>query len=222
MLILPKQKKVQALDRVVIDNNWITILLVCLLACVFLLRGLSLVRLRSCVSSLINTNFVETEIEENSSFFNPFKILIFIFSVLVISLLVYKTYLYYSASVFDDFYIFLKLFGVIFTYFIIKRLLEVLLSSLFKIRKKLNFFLISKSVYLYAISFLLLIAIVLEEYSQLNMLFLVCFSVVLFSFRFILHLVSNKKLVFSELFYFILYLCAFEIAPLFLLFKLLF
>ncbi|WP_422897636.1 DUF4271 domain-containing protein [Polaribacter staleyi] len=222
MLILPKQKKVQALDRAVVDNSWITILLVGLFACVFLLRGISVVRLRGSVYSLINPTFLETEIEENSSFFNSFKSVIFIFSVFVLSLLIYKIYLHFTPYSPEGFYVFLKICGVVFSYFVVKRLLEFLLSSLFLIHKKLDFFLVSKSIYLYAVSFLLLIALVLEEYSPLNTQFLVYFSGVLFSIRFIFHGVRNKKLIFSELFYFILYLCAFEIAPLFILFKLLF
>lgn len=212
----------QAIERVVIDNSWITILLVCLFACVFLLRGLSVVRLRGTVSSLFNESFIESEIEENTSFFNPFKNVIFIFSITVLALLTYKIYLYYNSSVEQGFYIFLQIFGVVFSYLTIKRLLEFLLSVVFKIDKKLDFFLVSKSVYLYSVSFFLLIAIVLVEYSQLDTPFLVYFSTLLFSIRFIFHAVINKKLVFSELFYFILYLCAVEIAPLFVLFRLLF
>ncbi|QXP71575.1 DUF4271 domain-containing protein [Polaribacter sp. R2A056_3_33] len=212
----------QAIERVVIDNSWITILLVCLFACVFLLRGLSVVRLRGTVSSLFNESFIESEIEENTSFFNPFKNVIFIFSITVLALLTYKIYLYYNSSAEQGFYIFLQIFGVVFSYLTIKRLLEFLLSVVFKIDKKLDFFLVSKSVYLYSVSFFLLIAIVLVEYSQLDTPFLVYFSTLLFSIRFIFHAVINKKLVFSELFYFILYLCAVEIAPLFVLFRLLF
>ncbi|MGJ8759567.1 MAG: DUF4271 domain-containing protein [Polaribacter sp.] len=212
----------QAIERVVIDNSWITILLVCLFACVFLLRGLSVVRLRGTVSSLFNESFIESEIEENTSFFNPFKNVIFIFSITVLALLTYKIYLYYNSSAEQGFYIFLQIFGVVFSYLTIKRLLEFLLSVVFKIDKKLDFFLVSKSVYLYSVSFFLLIAIVLVEYSQLDTPFLVYFSALLFSIRFIFHAVINKKLVFSELFYFILYLCAVEIAPLFVLFRLLF
>ncbi|OAD46264.1 DUF4271 domain-containing protein [Polaribacter atrinae] len=212
----------QAVERVIVDNSWITILLVCLLACIFLLRGLSTVRLKGSVSSLLNKSFVESEIEENSSFFNPFKNVVFVFSITILSLLSYKIYLHYNSSSEQGFYTFLKILGVVFSYLTIKRLLEFLLSVIFKIDKKLDFFLVSKSIYLYSVSFFLLIAIVLVEYSQLNTLFLVYFSALLFSVRFIFHAVINKKLIFSELFYFILYLCAFEIAPLFILFRLLF
>lgn len=222
MLILSKQKKVQALERIVVDNSWITILLVFLLACVFLLRGLSLERLKGSLTSLVNNNFVETEIDENNSFFNSFKNVIFVFSVFVISLLVYKIYMYYNTNITQGFYTYFKVLGIVFSYFIIKRLIELSFSYLFKIHKQVEFFLVSKSSYLYSISFFLLIALVLVEYSKLNTLFLVCFSVLLYAIRFILHVVRNKKLIFSKLFYFILYLCAFEIAPLFILFRLLF
>jgi hypothetical protein len=213
---------VQAIERVVIDNSWITILLVGLLACIFILKGVSVVRLKGIVSSLFNESFIDSEIEENTSFFNPFKNVVFIFSITVLALLNYKIYLYYNSAAEQGFYTFLKILTVVFSYLTIKRLLEFLFSIVFKIDKKLDFFLVSKSIYLYSVSFFLLIAIVLEEYSQLNTLFLVYFSVVLFSIRFIFHAIINKKLVFSELFYFILYLCAFEIAPLFVLFRLLF
>ena len=222
MLILPKQKKVQALERTIIDTNWITILLVVLLVCVFLLKGLSFVRLKGNAFSIINNAFIETEIEENYSFLNVFKIVIFLFSMMVISLLMYKILLFYTVSTGQGFYIFMKVLGVVFYYFSIKRLLEFLFGYLFKVNKQLKFFLFSKSNYLYSVSFILFFGLILVEYSQLNSLFLVYFSILLFSLRFIIHTFSNKKLISSELFYFILYLCSFEIAPLFILYKLLF
>ena len=212
----------QALERTVIDINWITILLVLLFACVFLLKALNVNRLRGSVSSLINNSFIEAEIEENYSVFNLFKSVIFVFSMLVLSLFIYKIVLFYSTSIEQGFYTFFKVLSVVFSYFTIKWLLEYLFSLLFLINKGIKFFLVSKSSYLYSISFILLVGLVLVEYSQLNTRFLIYFSAVLFSVRFILHIASNKKLIFSELFYFILYLCAFEIAPLFILFKLLF
>ncbi|KGL62603.1 DUF4271 domain-containing protein [Polaribacter sp. Hel1_85] len=212
----------QALERTIIDTNWITILLVFLLGCVFLLKGLSITRLKGSATSLLNNSFIETEIEENYSVFNLFQSVIFLFSMLVISLSMYKIILFYVDSVEQGFYTFLKILSLVFSYFAVKWLLEVLFSLLFKIKNQVKFFLASKSFYLYSVSFTLLIGVVLVEYSQLNTLFLVYFSAVLFSVRFIIHTASNKKLIFSELFYFILYLCAFEIAPLFILFKLLF
>ena len=212
----------QALERTVVDTNWITILLVLLLACIFLLKGVNANRLKGSLSSLINNSFIETEIEDNSSFFNLFQSIIFVFSMLVLSLFLFKIMLFYFGENAHNLFSYFKILSVVFSYFTIKWLLEFLFSHLFKINKQVKFFLVSKHNYLYSISFFLLIAVVLVEYSQLNTSFLVYFSIVLFSIRFLFHVINNKKLVFSKLFYFILYLCAFEIAPLFILFKLMF
>ena len=212
----------QALERTIIDTNWVTVLLVVLLVCIFLLKGLSFERLKGNALSLINKTFIESEIEENYSFVNLFKIVVFIFSMTVISLLMYKFLLFFDVSKEGGFYIFMETLGVVFSYFSTKRLVEFLLSHLFKINEQLKFFLGSKSNYLNCVSFYVFIALVIVEYSPLNTLFLVYISVLFFSIRFVLHLISNKKLISSKLFYFILYLCTFEIAPPFILFKLLF
>ena len=179
-------------------------------------------RLRGNAFSLINKAFIESEIEGNYSFFNLFKIVVFLFSMMVISFLMYKFLLFFDVSKEEGFYIFMETLGVVFSYFLIKRFLEFLLSHLFKINEQVKFFLCSKSNYLNCVSFYLFIALFVVEYSQLNRLFLVYFSIILFSIRFVFHYFSNKKLISSKLFYFILYLCSFEIAPLFILYKLLF
>ena len=196
--------------------------MVFLLICISLLKGISVSRLKGVLFSFVNTSFIETEIEENTSFFNLFKSIIFIFSMLVFSLAVYKIIVFYDVVSFSGFYLFLNVLGVVSAFFIVKWLLEIVFSSVFLLNKELKFFLFSKVSYLYSLSFYLLIAIVLVEYSQLNTIFLIYFASFLFAIRFLLHVVNNKKLIFSELFYFILYLCAFEIAPLFILFKLIF
>jgi hypothetical protein len=114
---------VQALERTIIDTNWITILLVVLLVCIFLLKGLSFVRLRGNAFSLINKTFIESEIEGNYSFFNLFKIVVFLFSMMVISFLMYKFLLFFDVSKEEGFYIFMETLGVVFSYFLIKRFL---------------------------------------------------------------------------------------------------
>ena len=196
--------------------------MVFLLICISLLKGISITRLKGVIFSFVNTSFIETEIEEKTSFFSLFKGIIFLFSMLVFSLAVYKIIVFYDVVSFSGFYLFLNVLGVVSAFFIVKWLLEIVFSSVFLLNKELKFFLFSKVSYLYSLSFYLLIAIVLVEYSQLNTIFLIYFASFLFAIRFLLHVVNNKKLIFSELFYFILYLCAFEIAPLFILFKLIF
>jgi hypothetical protein len=210
---------VQAIEKTLIDTNWITLLFLFLFTCVFLLKGLSHTRLKGTVSSFVNHTFVKAEVEEKTSFFSLFQCIIFVFTMSVLSLVMYKILLFYDFWKSQDFSNYMKVLSIVSSYFLIKWAIEFVFSYLFVIQKQVHFFIISKAIYLYSTAFFLLISLVLVQYSQLNILFLIYFSIFVFSVRFLLHVIINKKLVFSELFYFILYLCAFEIAPLFMLFK---
>lgn len=212
----------QAIEKTVIYTNWITLLFAFLFACIFLLKAISASKLKGNVSSFMNYSFIEKEVQDNSTFFNLFQSIIFIFSMLVLSLLLYEISLFYSVFEVFGFCTYFKIFGGVVSYFSIKWVLEFSLSLLFIINRQVKFFLVSKSIYLYSVTFFLLIVLVLTQYSQLNTIFLIYFSMSIFLIRFLVHIVSNKKLVFNKFFYFILYLCTFEIAPLFILFKLIF
>lgn len=212
----------QALERTVIEINWTTILLVVLFVFIFLLKVISARKLRGNLTSLIYSYFIETEIRENKAIFNLFQTMIFVFSMTVLSLLIYKILLFHTIFIEEGLYTLFKIFVVVSSYFASKWFLEFLFSSLFKIHNQVEYYLISKSSSLYAVLFILLIGIVLVEYSKLSIPFLICLSVVLFSVRFISYLATNKKLIFNKFFYFFLYFCIFEIMPVLILFKLLF
>ncbi|MFK8060355.1 MAG: DUF4271 domain-containing protein [Polaribacter sp.] len=212
----------QALERVNSNDYWVTIVLVCLLIAVFFLKLLDAKKLKGYAFSMFSRGFIEDEIEENIGFFNSFQILISFFSGIVISLLVYNLLSIYGNNFDEGFYSFCIVFLLISIFFLIKRFLEYALTLLFNIKKPLRFYLVSKFSYLFAICFLLFFGLVLVAYAHINIVFLVYSSIALFAIRFVLHVFNNKKLIFSKLFYFILYFCAFEIAPLLILFKLMF
>lgn len=212
----------QALERTYMDDNWITLVLVFLVFLVFLLKVLDPKKLIGYVLAPITKSFIEDEIEENTSFFETFQVIISLFSVTVLSLLSYKIIIDYVANIREGFLSFFVIFGLIFFYFLIKWGLEYLFSIVFELRKSTRFFLVSKFSYLYAISFVLFGGIIIVQYTQLGTEFLLKLAVFFFILRFLWHIFFNKKLIFSKLFYFILYFCTFEIAPLLILFKLMF
>ncbi len=212
----------QALERIYNTHNWITIVLVFLFLTIFLMKVIDPKKLKGYALSVFSKNFIEDETEEDTSFFNSFQIVISLFSGIVLSVVLYFLIIHYSSNTATGFFTFFMIFISVFLYFIVKWSLEYALSIVFQIKKSVRFFVVSKFSYLYSISFLLFFGIVLVEYSQLNTHFLLYLSIVLFLFRFVLHFFNNKKLIFNKLFYFILYFCAFEIAPLLILFKLMF
>ena len=210
----------QALEKIVINTNWISIILVFLFAIIAILKIIDGDKLKGYVFALFNKGFIQDEVEENTSFFSSFYSLLFIFSsvvlALVTSLLVAETNKNTSFSV-SSFFLIL---GIIWSYFTIKSLLEIGVIRLFFIKKEVRFYVVSKFGYLYSISFFLIIFLVLFRFGPLNFSFFIAATLGLFFLKFVFQVVNNKNLVFGKLFYFILYLCAFEIAPLLIMFKL--
>ena len=222
MLILLNENYLQALEKIGTSNYWITLILLFLLFGLVLLKAISSKRLKGSLYSLFNKNFIHSESKDNTSFFDAFQIVFFLFSAIVISLLVFNFKLHTSVTNEVHFSSFLSILIRLSSYLLLLKILENVFLYVFLIKKELRFFIISKSNYLNAISFLLYIAIVLNEYAHLKQTHLYYFACFLFLIRAVFHVVSNKNLIFRELFYFILYICAFEIAPLFILFKLMF
>ena len=169
-----------------------------------------------------NFSLFEEEDIEATGFFDIFQIVIYVFSITVLSLLVYHFKIYKVPESATGFTLFLAVFGGLLIYFVSKRILEYLLMLLFMIKRGLQFFTYLKNTYLYSVAFLIYIALIFAEYSSVNHLYLFFFAGFLFFLRLTFLIVRNKKLIFNKLFYFILYICALEIAPLFVLFKLMF
>ncbi|QOD59933.1 DUF4271 domain-containing protein [Polaribacter haliotis] len=210
----------QALEKNLIDSSWITIILVGLIALIVVLKIIDSERLKAYVFALFNKGFIESEVEEDTSFFNAFYSTLFLFSTTTLALVIYTFLIDQNLLLETSFSSFLYIFVTVVSYFLVKWILEMLLSRLFLIKNTVRFYFVSKFSYFYSISFLLFVLFVITTYSPLNSSFLFYASAVLFFMRLIFHITNNKNLIFSQLFYFILYICAFEIAPLFILFKL--
>lgn len=210
----------QALEKITISTNWIPLVLVFLLAIIAVLKIIDEEKLKGYVFALFNKGFIEGEAAEDTSLFSSFYSLLFIFSATVLALIISLFVTERNVNLVLSFSSFFSVLKVVFCYLLIKGLLEIALVRLFLIKKQVRFYLVSKFSSLYSISFFLLVFFVLFQFSPLNYSSFIFIALILFFLRFALQLGNNKKLVFSELFYFILYICAFEIAPLLTLFKL--
>ncbi len=209
----------EALQRTLLAQDWLTFVLLTMLLIVFVLRGLSAEKLQGTFLALFNKGWVDIEIEERVGLFNSFQIIQYLFTIGVVSVscfLIGNHYNTYS----NDFTIFTIYFGSIFAYFLLKRGLELGLSNALQIQEGVNYYMRSKSIYLNSISFFLFAIIIVFAYGSLHINAFLILLFILLLFRLILLVVYNKNLIFNHLFYFILYLCAFEIAPLLILLKL--
>ena len=223
MLILSdKFEQMQALEREIVSENFIAILFVVSLSLIAMLKSLNSEKLIGTVLAVFNTVFVEEETEDKNSFFSTFNIILVVFSSLMIAVVLYQLFKGFLTDFENGFFAFSQLLLLTFSYFLVKWFLEFLIINLFLAKNEIAYFLVSKSRSLYSVSFGFLCLLLITIYGELSTNFLLYGSILLLFIRFVAIIVNNKNLIIRKLFYFILYLCAFEIAPLFILFKLIF
>ena len=119
----------------------------------------------------------------------------------------------------NNFTDFLWVFLGVVIFVIIKKSLDFSLIYLLQIKNILGDFLIDKSKSFYANIFLVYVLLILTEFTQLSENHLLWFTALFFLYRFVFIVIKNKKLIFNKLFYFILYICTLEIAPLLIIYK---
>ncbi len=212
----------QALQRDILSNNWIALLFLLGLVLIFGLKLFKAAKLQGYATSIFNKGFVEIQTQEKNPLFSFFHIVFTLFSFLSISITCYFLFKEYNESLQFNFLEYAQLSSYILIYALGRFLLEFFIMSLFEIKGQLRYFFLSKRSYLYAISLGLFLLNFIYFYGFQKQNFLLYGMLLLFAIRLFLILNNNKNLIIKELFYFILYICAFEIAPLFILFKLIF
>ncbi|WP_408648500.1 DUF4271 domain-containing protein [Tenacibaculum pacificus] len=142
---------------------------------------------------------------------------ILFFSTITISLLLFLILL--PSAYLPSFFNYIILCCFVSIYFILKNLLDFILANIIESNYNTKYFLATKSGYLNSLSLWLFPGIIIYQYAFKSHIFLLIFSVILFVFRAFLVLINNKKIVIRKLFYFILYFCTLEIAPLIIVYK---
>ncbi|MFC7445175.1 hypothetical protein C7H62_0812 [Mesoflavibacter sp. HG96] len=167
-------------------------------------------------SNLILTNrYIKAYIKEQH-FFETFDALLFINLILNGGIFIYIIQKALSSTVLSQLLI-LKYAILLGSFFIVKVLIERLLASVFKIDHLINSYLFNKISYRNYLGLILLpvnaILIYYVDYSA-NLLYILGISVLaIYTIILLTYYSKNLNLLKQSLFYFILYLCALEIAP---------
>lgn len=221
LILILKNHYMQAVERAVISKDWVTIIT---LICFFLLVLLKFVnqdRLRRHLMMNRSKSFMENELVENNAFFSVFSVLFLIFSTLSFSLLILTVIDFYLSPEAFNFLNFLIVSASLLAFQILQNLIQTGIRSLFSINNKVvEVLLISQRSYVYSFSIFIFLLNILFYYSDLNSKYLIYGAILMLGAGLLYFLNTNKKLIISKLFYFILYLCAFKLAPLLVLFKL--
>ena len=209
----------QAIPRELTQNNWITMLFLVGFILLFFMKLYKPSRLLGYSISFFTRGFMEKRAEEKPAIFSTFHFLIYSFTVLTFSLFVYTLIPEIQTKNNVISYSYLILYLLI--YMVFRSLTDYLLSKLFNLSDYVRYFIFTKNGYLYTLSIWLFPILIIYNYGYKNNYFLWGSFLILLAIRFGLVFYNNKKLIIKHLFYFILYLCALEIAPLFIILKIL-
>jgi len=214
-------KNMESIDRIVISNDWVTLLILGIVILIVVANFVDQKRLHSLFVLPFNKSY---RLNYSNETWQIFNFLFFVISNLILSLYLFviiqkfnPNFIAYSS------YPFLKIVLFVIIYWVFRYSIGKLTAVLFEIKKINNEASFIKMSYYYSSTLYLLIFLIFSLYFfESNTLFLYItssFFVVLLLLRYLYFLNYFKSFISSHFFYFILYLCTLEIAPLLIVFK---
>ena len=209
--------------REIVTNEWYTVFLVISLCILAFAKYAYANRFHDFLSLVGNSKYLKIYAREQK-FIDQFDSLLFVNLVVSLSIFTFLSYQNLVDPIDFEITTFLKLLVGVGALILIKILLERLIGSLFEIDQLIDAYLFQKTNYKNFIGLVLLPINVLLIYS-INPQPIVFYTVfglifIIISIGFITSLKTYQKTIIGNIFYFILYLCALEIAPYVILYKL--
>ncbi len=208
------------------NSDWITLILVFIFFILSLLKVIFKDRLYHESTLFFSKKYLSIYFnKEKNLTLNLFQGALFFVKLLVLSLLLYFANVYFKIHPNSlNFSTYMLLFLGVGLYFSIHFLIGLLLAFLFNFKNeftKVIYFKVSyfNNLILWVLPFLIF-SIYTNKIQEFSFRITFLLVVLLLILRYVLILVYNKKFIYNNLFYFILYLCALEIAPLIIVLKL--
>jgi len=212
----------QATERIYEYQDWITILF---LACFILLALAKILfpqRFEEFISLLNSGKFIAFKGKENKAF-HPFNILLLSLQAISVSLFFYIIYRFFWEIETSPLIIFIRIFTAYFCLVLIKAGIEKIIGNIFEIDDKIDYYIFQKFSYRNFISIFLLLASLFLIYASHPTALIIGlisgFAIIANAIGLIVIYRRNQSVLSANWFYFILYLCALEIAPYIILYK---
>jgi hypothetical protein len=209
--------------RETISNEWFTIFIVLGLVFITVSKFLFTVRFFDFIAVIGNSKYLKIYARDQK-FIDGFDALLFLNLTISVTIFSFITYTTFGNPSDFDISVFFKLLIGIGSVVLIKVLIERLLGSLFDIDPLIDSYLFQKTTYKNYTGFFLLPVNILLTYAiqpTKVILFVIFGCIILINLSgFITSFKNHQKLLLNNLFYFILYLCALEIGPYLILYKL--
>ncbi|PID69717.1 MAG: hypothetical protein CSA39_03010 [Flavobacteriales bacterium] len=214
----------EALERNFESNDWITIILLIVITLIILNKLKYSDRFIRVQQILSNNSYINSYSKTAPLLLSTFNIVFYlifviIMSFLILALLEIENVVLHTNPLLQFFFI----FGLVLGFFSIRLILGVILGSLFELESKQAYFTYLKIGYMSNFSMIIFPVVVISFYFKAPFFakLLLILSVILLLYYYALLVKNNQKFIFGNFFYFILYLCTLEIAPILIAIKLL-
>ena len=206
-------------NRIIESLDWVTLIMVGCILIIAILKVIYPKRFNDFIRLPVSNNYFLAK-GKSEELRHPFSILLFIIQLISISLFINLFFLEKGKA---NVLLFLQILFVVFVFIIVKTSIEKIIGTIFSIEKLIDHYIYEKLSYRNFLSLLLIITNLIFYFSikpDLNtlliltgILFLVNMLILSYSYK------NYRSLIFSNLFYFLLYICALEISPYLLLYK---
>jgi hypothetical protein len=202
--------------RVIENKDWATLLFVVSFAIIAFTKSVFENRFADFVKLLYSNKYI-TIYKDSSHLKSGFTIALFLVQIISFSFLIQILLSYFGHVSKTDWVFFVQTITFLMYFVMAKFLIEKIIATAFNIEDFMEHFSLQKVIYrTYVGLFILPINVVLFYYEGISKNIPLLIIGLLFTVNTVVYLVSIKNyqnLIFSKLFYFILYLCALEIAP---------
>jgi len=209
--------------REIISNEWYTTLIVFNFCVLALAKQVNANRFNVFLGVVGNSKYLKLY-SRDKKIIDKFDVLLFFNLIISLSIFLFLSYSTLVEPLFFDILLFLKTALALGLLIIIKLYLERLIANLFAINSIIDRYLFQKASYKNFIGLVLLpinIILIFGMHPNSTMLFVIFGVLILINLiGFITTIKSNQKIILHNFFYFILYLCALEIGPYIILYKL--
>ena len=209
----------QYINRSIESLDWVTLLLV---GCIVILAILKLIypkRFEDFIKLPVSNNYFLAK-GKSEEVRHPFSILLFGIQLISISLF---AYLFFRVKGSTHSMLFIQILSAVFIFIMIKVSIEKMIGAVFSLEKAIDSYVYEKLTYRNFLSLLLIAANFIFYFSvkpDLSTLVISAGIIFLFNMFILYYSYKNyRSLIFSNLFYFLLYLCALEISPYVILYK---
>lgn len=203
--------------RTINSQDWIAVILVIVFALLAVSRSLYPRRFQEFIMLPITDKYFNLQ-GKGYEINHPFNVLLFVIQMISFSLFFFVASSTFSPSkTIESPILFIQICTGFSVFVLMKFISEKIIAHIFNIEKTINRYLYEKLSYTSLISWLLLASSIVFLYAVVPTTTVLWVAMVVFGLLFAISLVSsfkrNGNVILKHFFYFILYLCALEIAP---------